>query len=172
MPARRVSLLALVLAAACAPRARAPRGPIEHPLGVSTAPGPVTPPPLATQTASTVAPVTSGLITGAPAAQVPTQSSSPAAVAPPTSPVAAPTQYTGGTRSTVLQEPNARIPSTPSGVASETTAGTPSGATQPAESTTPSGVPETTGQPASAVPSGTPDVPATGVTAPPPPSEP
>ena len=93
----------------------------------------MTPPPLATPTASAVEPVTSGLITGAPAAQVPTQTSTPAAVAPPTSPVAAPTQYTGGTNSTVVQEPNARIPSTPSGVASETTTGTPSGATQPAE---------------------------------------
>ncbi|MBV8762570.1 MAG: hypothetical protein JO257_35120 [Deltaproteobacteria bacterium] len=143
---------------------------------MSTAPGPATPPPLATNSASTVEPVTSGLLTGAPAAQVPTMPSSPAAVAPPTSPaaapVAAPVQYTGGTSSTVVQEPSARIPATPSGVASETTTGTPSGATPTSTPTTPSGVPDTTGQPASSVPSGTPDQPATGVLAPPPPSEP
>ncbi len=185
MPARRAITLSFLVAAACTPRARAPRGPIEHPLGVSTAPGPATPPPLATNRASAVQPVTSGLITGAPAAQVPTMPSSSAAVAPPTSPpaapvaavapaapVPAPTQYTGGTSSTVVQEPNARIPSTPSGVASETTAGTPSGATPASSPSTPSGVPDTTGQPASPVPSGTPDQPATGVLAPPPPSEP
>jgi len=183
MPALR-TLLALVVVAACTPRASAPRV-IEHPLGESTAPGPFTPPPLAKETQHTTE-VYGGPLTGAPATPAPTIASSPGAAAPPTSPevaaptaavpapVAAPTQYTGGTTSTVVQEPNARIPSTPSGVASETTAGTPSGVTTPAstEPATPSGAPETTNVPASPVPSGTPDVPATGVMTPPPPSEP
>jgi hypothetical protein len=186
MPALRASLVLLV--AACTPRAGAPQI-IEHPLGESTAPGPVTPPPLARDAPRTTE-VYAGPLTGAPTALTPASSLSPGAVAPPTSsqgpaeaphpaaaegqhPVPAEAQYTGGTQSTVVQEPNARIPSTPSGVASETTAGTPSGVTPAAaEPSTPSGVPDTTNVPASTVPSGTPDVPATGVTAPPPPSEP
>lgn len=179
MPALRALLLATSVAA-CTPRASAPRV-IEHPLGESTAPGPFTPPPLAKETQRTE--VYGGLLTGAPVAPAPTIALSHGAAAPPTSPaaaaataaapVAAPTQYTGGTASTVVQEPHARIPSTPSGVASETTSGTPSGVTPAAaEPTTPSGAPDTTNVPASPVPSGTPDVPATGVMTPPPPSEP
>jgi hypothetical protein len=116
----------------------------------------MTPPPLATDRESTVEPVVSGLLTGAPAAPAPTAPLSSGAAAPPTSPVAAPAQYAGGTSSTVVDEPNPRIPATPSGVSNETNASSAEPATAPASS----------------VPSGTSDVPASGVLAPPPPSEP
>jgi hypothetical protein len=146
--------------AACPPPSPTPAAETAHPLGESTAPGPAVPPPLVvdnTPQSFSSRPLSStgpGVVYSRPAAPA------PAETAPATVPAAAPANaqapapaYTGGTSSTIAPNETSPVPTTPSGVSSETNQGTPSGV------------------PANA-PSGTADQPATGVMAPPPPSEP
>jgi 2-oxoglutarate dehydrogenase E2 component (dihydrolipoamide succinyltransferase) len=171
----RVSLA--VALAACAPRAAAPTpSQTAHPLGESTAPGPAYLPPLAVD--NTPQSFTSRPLSSRTPAVVDSRATAPAAPAAQPAPAAgapapAASAYTGGTSSTIVPDQTSRIPPTPSGVASETTTGTPSGVAPG----TPSGVVPTASEganptPPQTTPSGTPDQPATGVLAPPPPSEP